>query len=75
VFYCCEETAVTTQLLQKKKKAFKWGWLTVSEVLPIFIMARAWWHAGKHGAGELAKTPTSLSTGSRKRAPEPGLGF
>ena len=36
-----------------------WGWLTGSELQSIIIMAGAWQHPGRHGAGEGAENSTS----------------
>jgi hypothetical protein len=35
------------------KKTFNWGWLTVSEVPSIIIMAGSMTHSGRHGAGKV----------------------
>ena len=43
-----------------KKKAFNWGWLTVSEVQSIIIKAGTWQYPGRHGA-EGADNSTSSS--------------
>ena len=36
-----------------------WGWLTGSELQSIIIMAGAWQHPGRHGAGEGTEHSTS----------------
>ena len=33
---------------------------------PLSSWQGAWWHAGRHGAGELTESSTSASEGSRK---------
>lgn len=32
-----------------KRKTLNWGWLAISEVQFIIVMAGAWWCAGTHG--------------------------
>lgn len=41
------------QLLQRKM--FNWGWHTVQKFSPLSSWQEAWWHANRHGAGEVAE--------------------
>lgn len=47
--------------------AFHWRWLTVQKFCLLSSWLEAWWHVGRHGAGEVAERSTSGSSGSRKR--------
>lgn len=35
--------------------ATNWGWLTVQTFSPLSSWWEAWWHVGRHGAGEEAE--------------------
>lgn len=56
---------MTRQLLQRT--AFKWGWLTGSEVTPLSSRQEPWQHPGRHGAAEGAESSPSWSSGSSRR--------
>jgi hypothetical protein len=49
-----------------KKENISLG-LTIQRVSPLWPWQEAWWQAGRHGAGKVAKSSTSRSAGSRKR--------
>jgi hypothetical protein len=59
------------------KKTFHWGWLTVSEVESIILMAgsMAWQHPGRHGPGEGAENSTSRCFTRKMREKALGLAF
>jgi hypothetical protein len=50
-----------------KEKHFVEAGLQVQRFSPLLPWQEAWWHAGRHGAGEGAKSFTSVSAVSRKR--------
>ena len=60
----------------KRKHLLRAG-LQVQRFSQLSSLWEAWWHAGKHGAGEGAKSSTSGSISSRKRqwATRPGFCF
>lgn len=61
----------------KRWMATNWGWLTVQTFSPLSSWWEAWWHVGRHGAGEEAETLTSVFSCSRRRlwATRPAVSF
>lgn len=57
------DTRTTTPLI---KKSIHQSWLTVQRLSPLSSWWEAWWHTGKHGAGEVTEGSTSRLAGSRK---------
>lgn len=45
------------------RKAFNLGSLTVQRFSPLFTWWEAWWHTGRHDAGDVAERSTSGSAG------------
>jgi hypothetical protein len=51
----------------RERKTFHWSRITVQRFSPLSSWQEAWWHAGRHGAGEVAESSKSGSAGSRKK--------
>jgi hypothetical protein len=47
-------------------KTFNWGWLSILR-FSLLSWWESWWHAGRYGAVEEAKSSISPSAGSKKR--------
>ena len=65
VSFCCEKTHDHGNSC-KLKYLIGTG-LQFQRFSPLSSWQKAWWHTGRHGAGEGTESSTSRSTGSRKR--------